>query len=810
MDALDNKSKQLVSIINELERLGIEKSQIPLPKIVVVGDQSAGKSSIVEAISGIKVPRASGTCTRCPIQITMTSNSDPTASWTCKLSLLKTHDYAGPKHLLRDEAELWEPKYQPDSIHLQTITDKDDVEHFIKLAQDAVLSPTTDPEDFFKQVKGRARARQPQEKFSPNAVCLDISDRDIPNLSFCDLPGIINQMDSARDEYLVEVVRELVEDRIEGENTLILLACSMGSDIHTSSAASIIRRTYGSRAADRCLAVLTKPDLLQSGDDIENWRRILNGETFQFGHGYYVTKQPSPAELERKIEHHEAREKEQEFFASTKPWTTELAEFKALFGTDNLRNALAKKLAAIIEDSLPVINEKITERLSAVKEALDQFPPIPTANSYGIVSDVLNQFTSTLQENLEGVYPHTQFRMEWRNCAENLRDNLLNLRPDVEWNHEDPSTDQPMRQSDTPTPTPRKNRPEVVELLDDEPSRPIGRQGTTTTPQRKRKLEHGDIATPNGTPQSHTSTKKARTRVIPIRSQKLQLEKIKQTLVRVSLSGIPDEYDSKALDQLILESFQLWDAPIDKFLESIRRLMGNLFRDVLENLFKPYYGTPLYDKVHKITGEFITLAFMSFNSAKDRALRSERFKPITLNREILTHHLRAHQRYLETNRFKERANLYIDRQEMATGRSTDGQDRAKKLTKEKDVILKDLGEDEFHAALKVLAKVRAYYDVAAPRFIDNICLTVQSELYGECKQKLLNQLKIGLEIDQPDLSRVQEECITLLSQEPDKEAQRIALTREKEALEQAQRRLRELPMQMGQFFGPDFGLFVGR
>ena len=64
MDVLSSQSKLLVNIINELDRLGIEKSQIPLPKIVVVGDQSAGKSSIVEALSEIKVPRASGTCTR--------------------------------------------------------------------------------------------------------------------------------------------------------------------------------------------------------------------------------------------------------------------------------------------------------------------------------------------------------------------------------------------------------------------------------------------------------------------------------------------------------------------------------------------------------------------------------------------------------------------------------------------------------------------------------------------------------------------------------------------------------------------------
>ena len=40
------------------------QSDIDLPMIAVVGSQSAGKSSLIESISGITLPRASGTCTR--------------------------------------------------------------------------------------------------------------------------------------------------------------------------------------------------------------------------------------------------------------------------------------------------------------------------------------------------------------------------------------------------------------------------------------------------------------------------------------------------------------------------------------------------------------------------------------------------------------------------------------------------------------------------------------------------------------------------------------------------------------------------
>jgi hypothetical protein len=39
-------------------------ADIDLPMIAVIGSQSAGKSSLIESISGITLPRAAGTCTR--------------------------------------------------------------------------------------------------------------------------------------------------------------------------------------------------------------------------------------------------------------------------------------------------------------------------------------------------------------------------------------------------------------------------------------------------------------------------------------------------------------------------------------------------------------------------------------------------------------------------------------------------------------------------------------------------------------------------------------------------------------------------
>ena len=57
--------------LNQIDRVranGIG-DHIALPQLVVCGDQSAGKSSVLEGISGIPFPRQDGLCTRFATEI---------------------------------------------------------------------------------------------------------------------------------------------------------------------------------------------------------------------------------------------------------------------------------------------------------------------------------------------------------------------------------------------------------------------------------------------------------------------------------------------------------------------------------------------------------------------------------------------------------------------------------------------------------------------------------------------------------------------------------------------------------------------
>ncbi|KAH8727287.1 P-loop containing nucleoside triphosphate hydrolase protein [Phaeosphaeriaceae sp. PMI808] len=79
VDLLISRPTHLASptLLRKIDQLR-EKSvgqHVPLPQLVVVGDQSTGKSSLLESLTGIPFPRNLELCTRYATQIT--SRRDP-------------------------------------------------------------------------------------------------------------------------------------------------------------------------------------------------------------------------------------------------------------------------------------------------------------------------------------------------------------------------------------------------------------------------------------------------------------------------------------------------------------------------------------------------------------------------------------------------------------------------------------------------------------------------------------------------------------------------------------------------------------
>jgi len=167
-----------MDLYKNLKDLGAEMF-FDMPRITVIGGQSAGKSSLVEAVSGINVPRDAGTCTRCPMECAMSSSTE---SWSCQITLRISVDRNGNNLAAADLIP-----FGP------IITDRKDVELWIRRAQAAILSPHLSSTEFHTKglVDLRSRNDPQMLPFSTNVVHVEIKDPDVTDLSFIDLPGNI-------------------------------------------------------------------------------------------------------------------------------------------------------------------------------------------------------------------------------------------------------------------------------------------------------------------------------------------------------------------------------------------------------------------------------------------------------------------------------------------------------------------------------------------------------------------------------------------------------------------------------------------
>ncbi|PCH35511.1 hypothetical protein WOLCODRAFT_107442 [Wolfiporia cocos MD-104 SS10] len=374
--------RDMLDIANSLYGTGVTMD-IEIPMIAVIGSQSAGKSSLIESISGITLPRASGTCTRCPTECRLSSSSQ---NWQCLVSLRFTTDAIGQPVPVRT-VKFGDPIY-----------DKDDVSERIRRAQRAILNPSTDPRHFLND---DVIMDDLEMTFSSNCVLLEISGPDVTDLSFVDLPGLIASVGVGGNKGDIDLVKSLVTDYVSKESCIILLTVACETDFENQGAYHLAQQ-YDPNGK-RTIGVLTKPDRIPRGDE-QRWAKLLKNELSQLAlvNGWYSVKQPDSVQIEAGITRARARQEEKEFFASTAPWSGLPLKFQQHLGTECLANRCSDILSALIAKSLPAIQEKIQQMLMMTEGQLNELPKEPSKDPIGEVFNLISKFSARLTKYLEG------------------------------------------------------------------------------------------------------------------------------------------------------------------------------------------------------------------------------------------------------------------------------------------------------------------------------------------------------------------------------------------------------------------------
>lgn len=145
-----------IDLVDGLRSCGVDRD-VAVPQVIVVGDQSSGKSSVIEAICGVPLPRGAGLTTRCATELRL---SDGTR---------------GPSgEVVGDSDSEWRCT--------------------IATSVDRRLVPVARPEDLADAITARTEALTDVRRtggFSKERIIIIICHPDLPNLTLIDLPGLI-------------------------------------------------------------------------------------------------------------------------------------------------------------------------------------------------------------------------------------------------------------------------------------------------------------------------------------------------------------------------------------------------------------------------------------------------------------------------------------------------------------------------------------------------------------------------------------------------------------------------------------------
>lgn len=158
-NAVARGTRAAMQLIYDLRALGVERD-IAIPQVAVIGDQSSGKSSVLESISSIPLPRGAGLTTRCAIELRL-SNTHP-------LDVAKPSD----EQVERDDFWIASISTSVDKQQVR-LESKDELDDAIAARALALSDP--------RHASGFSRER----------VIVQIAAKDAPNLTIIDLPGII-------------------------------------------------------------------------------------------------------------------------------------------------------------------------------------------------------------------------------------------------------------------------------------------------------------------------------------------------------------------------------------------------------------------------------------------------------------------------------------------------------------------------------------------------------------------------------------------------------------------------------------------
>ncbi|CAA3026010.1 dynamin-related protein 3A-like isoform X2 [Olea europaea var. sylvestris] len=344
----------VIPTVNKLQdifaRVGKEPT-IELPQVAVIGSQSSGKSSVLEALVGRDfLPRGNDICTRRPLV----------------LQLVQTKRKAGGTE------EEW-----GEFLHLpgKKLFNFDEIRKEIEAETEREAGGNKGVSD--KQIRLKI--------FSPNVL----------DITLVDLPGITKVPVGDQPSDIEARIRKMINSYIRPPSCLILAVTPANSDLSNSDALQLAKTA--DPGGSRTIGVITKLDIMDRGTDA---CKILLGKDVHLQLGYVgvVNRSQEDIQMNRSIK--DALIAEEKFFNSH-PAYRDLAD---RCGVPQLAKKLNQILIQHIKTVLPVLKSRISTELVSVAKEHASYGEISEskAGQGALILNILSKYSEAFSSLIEG------------------------------------------------------------------------------------------------------------------------------------------------------------------------------------------------------------------------------------------------------------------------------------------------------------------------------------------------------------------------------------------------------------------------
>ncbi|KAI0025597.1 Dynamin central region-domain-containing protein [Xylariomycetidae sp. FL0641] len=360
--------EDLLKTVNQLQDLcfnTIGNDSLDLPQIVVVGSQSAGKSSVLENIVQRDfLPRGSGIVTRRPLVLQLISVEEDFSQPEIDGA------YRNPTQARRSE---W-----AEFLHVpgRKYTDFGDVKREIE--------------------NETARVAGSNKGINRQPINLKIYSPHVLNLTLVDLPGLTKVPIGDQPADIEKQTRTLISEYIAKPNSIILAVSPANVDIVNSEALKLARHV--DPLGRRTIGVLTKVDLMDHGT---NALDILTGRVYPLKLGFVGVVNRSQQDIQGNRPMEEALQAEQDFFKHHPAYRN----IASRCGTQFLAKTLNQTLMAHIRERLPDIKARLNTLMGQTQQELASYGDMHFSGKEhrgSMILQLMTRFATSFVSSIDG------------------------------------------------------------------------------------------------------------------------------------------------------------------------------------------------------------------------------------------------------------------------------------------------------------------------------------------------------------------------------------------------------------------------